>query len=111
MANVQVHNSGNPQFDSYQIRDSKKKQSHAPPEVAAVKLSPEQVTKKTAGLFAEYLGPGGDIVEAIECMKELIPGNFFGAVVTKLHNVMDTLEKKNTDREKIGALVQWFLLA
>merc|ERR1711865_101323 len=66
--------------------------SPAPPEAAAVKLSPEEVKKKTEGLFAEYLGPGGDIVEAIECMKELIPGNCFGTVVTKLY--MDTLEKK-----------------
>merc|ERR1711865_855675 len=61
------------------------------------------VKKKTEGLFAEYLGPGGDIVEAIECMKELIPGNCFGTVVTKLY--MDTLEKKDTDQAKIGALV------
>jgi len=77
--------------------------SPAPPEAAAVKLSPEEVKKKTEGLFAEYLGPGGDIVEAIECMKELIPGNCFGTVVTKLY--MDTLEKKDTDQAKIGALV------
>merc|ERR1711998_511183 len=62
----------------------------------------EQVDKKTAGLLQEYLGPGGDLEEAIECVKEL--DGFYPGAFNKFY--MEVLEKKQSDRDKLGKLVE-----
>lgn len=69
---------------------------------AAPKLTQEQVDKKTSGLMAEYLGPGGDLEEAVECVKEL--EGFYSGAFNKMY--MEVLEKKQSDRDKLGQLVE-----
>eukprot|EP00656_Telonema_subtile_P019619 TRINITY_DN2084_c0_g1_i3.p1 TRINITY_DN2084_c0_g1~~TRINITY_DN2084_c0_g1_i3.p1 ORF type:complete len:1274 (-),score=475.67 TRINITY_DN2084_c0_g1_i3:56-3877(-) len=75
----------------------------APANRDAPKLSPEQAIKKGEGLMAEYLGPGGDVDEALECVKELAPANAYTAVLNNMY--MSVLEKKPADRTKLLALV------